>query len=56
MNDHELLDKNLNKLKEVLEDTLVLTMKLSETERDYKKIRRYEAIEMSIGELMSTIS
>lgn len=56
MNDFELLDKNLDRLKKELEDTLNLTVKLSETERDYKKIRRYEAIEMSIGELMSAIS
>lgn len=56
MNDLELLDKNLDRLKKELEDTLNLTVKLSETERDYKKIRRYEAIEMSIGELMSAIS
>lgn len=56
MNDLELLDKNLDRLKKELEDTLNLTMKLSETERDYSKIRRYEAIEMSIGDLMSAIS
>lgn len=56
MNDLELLDKNLDRLKKELEYTLALTMKLSETERDYSKIRRYEAIEVSIGELMSAIS